>query len=230
MKKLLTTIGIVVALGAGAFAISTVLPASAQNPPTSSSDSSSSGSGACVAPGRGQVVQKALDGLVQNGTITQDQENAVIQSLKDAAKSAKQGNGDGGGRAALRPRARIAGGMVKVAADKIGVQPQDLVAARRNGQSVADVANSKGVNPSDVVTAIVDAGNQKIDQALSNGTIKQDRADKDKAKLPQLADKFVNATGKAGGCGPDMGSVPGSGSGTSSGSTDSSTSSDSTSS
>jgi polyhydroxyalkanoate synthesis regulator phasin len=228
MKKLLTTIGIVVALGAGVFAVSTVLPASAQNPSTSSSSdsSSSSGSAACAAPGRGQVVKNALDGLVQKGTITQDQENAVIQSLQDAAKGAKHGNGNG--RAALRPRARIAGGMVKVAADKIGVQPQDLVTARRNGQSVADVANSKGVNPSDVVTAIVNAGDQKIDQAVSNGTINQDKADKAKAKLPQLADKFVNTAGKTGGCAPSTGSLPGSGSG--SGSTDSSTSSDSTSS
>ena len=62
-----------------------------------------------------------------------------------------------------------------MAADKIGVDPKDLIAALRNGQSIADVANSKGVNPSDVVTAIVDAGNQRIDQAVSNGHLQQDR-------------------------------------------------------
>jgi hypothetical protein len=183
MKKLLASLAIVAALGAGAFAISSVLPAGAQSsPPSTSSDAPTSHPG-----GRAAKVKNALDGLVQNGTITQDQENAVIQALKDSLTS------DGHGR--LGPRARVARGMLKVAADKIGVQPKDLIAARRNGQSIADVANSKGVQPSDVVTAIVDAGNQRIDQALSNGHLQQDRADALKAKLPQLADRVVNTKG-----------------------------------
>ena len=45
------------------------------------------------------------------------------------------------------------------------------------------------------MTAIVDAGNQRIDQALTNGHLQQDRADALKAKLPELADKVVNTKG-----------------------------------
>jgi uncharacterized protein (DUF433 family) len=183
MKKLLGSIGIVAVLGAGAFAISTVLPAGAQSAPPSTSSSSSAPNG--KANGRGAAVKSALDGLVQNGTINQDQENAVIQALKGVAKS----DGRHG------PRARIAGGMLKVAADKIGVSPKDLVQARRNGQSIADVANSKSVNPADVVSAIVTAANQRIDQAVANGHLAQDKADQLKARIPQLADKFVNTKG-----------------------------------
>ena len=196
MKKLLGSLGIVATLGAGAFAISTVLPAGAQSsPPSTSSDAPTSHSG-----GRAANAKNTLDSLVQNGTINQDQENAVIQALKDSQTS------NGHGR--LGPRARIAGGMLKVAADKIGVQPKDLVAARRNGQSIADVANSKGVQPSDVVSAIVDAGNQRIDQAVSNGHLQQERADALKAKLPQLADKAVNTKGL-----PERGARPDAGQG-----------------
>ena len=152
MKKLLGSLGIVVTLGAGAFAISTVLPAGAQSTPPAvvrrSGGSARGGHG-----GRAKAVKDALDNLVTTGVISQDQENAVIQALKDALEPTK-------GRRFGHLRARIGVGMVKVAADKIGVEPKDLIEARRNGQSIADVASSKNVNPNDVVSAIVDAGNQ----------------------------------------------------------------------
>jgi uncharacterized protein (DUF433 family) len=200
MRKVLATVGIVAVLGAGAFAISTVLPAGAQSNPSSSSSSSSS----AKSGGRAASVKSALDGLVQNKTITQDQENAVIQALKGALAGKGQG----------RLRTRVVGGMVKVAANKIGVQPKDLLQARRNGQSVADVATAHQVNPSDVVKAIVDAANQRIDQAVANGRLSQDKANTLKQMVPQLADKFVNATG-------GHGSGPGSSSSTQSSSTSS---------
>ena len=184
MKKLLGTIGIVAVLGAGAFAISTVLPAGAQSAPPSNSSSSNGKAGS-----RAAAAKNALDGLVQNGTINQDQENAVIQALKGALQS-------GGGKG-LRPRARIEAGMLKVAADKIGVAPKDLAQARRNGQSIADVATSKNVNPSDVETAIVNAIDQRIGQAVSKGHLSQDKANTLTGKVPQLVDRFVNAKGTA---------------------------------
>jgi polyhydroxyalkanoate synthesis regulator phasin len=195
MKKLVGSLAIIAALGAGAFAISTVLPAGAQSsPPSTSSSAPPAKSG-----GRGAAVKSALDGLVQNGTINQDQENAVIQALKGALAS---GNGHG------RFRHCIVGGMLKVAADKIGVQPKDLIEARRNGQSIADVANEHHVNPGDVVSAIVNAVNQRIDQAVANGRLAQDKANELKAKVPQLADRFVNTKGGMGRSsgGPDAGS------------------------
>src|SRR5262245_27243637 len=189
MKKVLGAIAIVAALGAGAFAISTVLPAGAQSSPPSTS----SGAPPAKSGGRAAAAKSARDGLVQKGTINQDQENAVIQALKGALTG--QGHG--------RIRERVVNGMLRVAADKIGVQPTDLRQARRNGQSIADVANAHQVNPTDVVNAIVAAVDQRIDQAVTNGRLSQDKANELKAKVPQLADKFVNATGRKG---PDAGS------------------------
>ena len=184
MKKLLGSIAVVAALGAGAFALSTVLPAGAQSTPPSTSSTAPPAKGG----GRAAAVKSALDGLVQNGTINQDQENAVIQAMRGAL--AGQGHGRFHGRAVR--------GMIKVAADKIGVQPKDLLQARRNGQSIADVANAHNVNPSDVVAAIVDAANQRIDQAVTSGRLSADQASALKAKVPQLADKVVNATVRMG--------------------------------
>ena len=212
MKKLLGTVGVVAALGAGAFAISTMLPAGAQTSSSSSStDGAAAAPGACPqGGGRKAAAKDALDALVQQGVINQDQESAVIDALKGAVTSG-QGKGRLGKLAGAR--ARIGRGMVQVAADKIGVDAKDLVAARRNGQSVADVATSKGVDPSDVVNAIVDAGTQRIDQAVTKSHLQQARADAMKSKLPDVATKFVNAKG-APGCepGPMSGAAPGTGS------------------
>ena len=91
MKKLIGCIGIVAALGVGAFALSTVMPAGAQSSDTQSSPPSP-------------------DGNQQP-------------------------------RWHRHPKLRIVGGMLKVSADTIGVEPKDLIEARRNGQSIADVAN-----------------------------------------------------------------------------------------
>src|SRR5262245_44557883 len=117
MKKLLGSLGIVAALGGGAFALSTVMPAGAQTSTQSSPPASSSGP--AQSGGRAKAAKDALDGLVANGTINQDQENAVIQALKGALAQGGKGHFAG-------PRARIEGGMLKVAADKIGVTPKDL--------------------------------------------------------------------------------------------------------
>ncbi len=180
MKKLIATITIVLGLGAGAFALNTVLPAGAQTAPSTPA--------ATTDPGCGHhVLKDALAGLVQNGTLTQAQSDAVVQAVQDTAKT--EGRGGAG-----HPRARIVEGAVKVAADTIGVTPQDLVQARQSGKSIADVANEHNVNPTDVVNAIVTAGNQKIDSLVTAGTITPDQASKAKARLPQMADKLVNHT------------------------------------
>jgi DNA phosphorothioation-dependent restriction protein DptG len=89
---------------------------------------------------------------------------------------------------------RVIEGMLQVSADKIGVSVDDLKAALQSGQSVADVANAHSVNPSDVVTAIVDAGTTKIDEAVASGTLTQTQADLVKSHLPDAADRFVNHT------------------------------------
>ena len=89
MKKLLGSLGIVAVLGAGAFAISTVLPAGAQSTPPSNSSSSSGRLRRRTARRAGAPRRRSTRSTAssQNGTINQDQENAVIQALKGAVTS-----------------------------------------------------------------------------------------------------------------------------------------------
>lgn len=188
MKKLLGTIGIVASLGIGAFALNTVMPASAGT--TDTLQQVAAQSGQCASR---TTVKDVLDKLVQDGTITQDQETKIADALK-AAHESNLANRPNGGRAGLRIRAIK--GALQVSADKIGVTVDDLKAAIESGQSVADVATAHNVAPADVEQAIVDAATAKIDQAVSAGKLTEERANALKARLPQLADKFVNFTPK----------------------------------
>jgi uncharacterized protein (DUF433 family) len=91
---------------------------------------------------------------------------------------------------------RLLAAALKVAADTIGISPDELRQAVRDGQTVAEVAQSKGVDPAAVVDAIVAAGNTKIDEAVASGKLEDAKAAKLKEKLPQLADRLVNHTGE----------------------------------
>ena len=197
MKKLIAAISVITALGAGAFALNAVLPASALNTAVTQTAGSSSGAPAsdpsakCEGP-RARF-KGVLDGLVQDGTIDQTQEDKIIQAFKDAAPANNPDNGRRG-KGFERGRHPVLEGMLDTAATTIGVSDADLRSALQSGKSVADVAKEHNVDPATVVTAIVDAGNTKIDEAVTNGKITQERADKMKSHLSDAATKFVNHT------------------------------------
>jgi hypothetical protein len=184
MKKLIATISIITALGVGAFALNSVLPAGAVGGSAAQATDPATACG-----GRGAKFKGVLDKLVTDGTITQAQEDAIIQAMKDAAAGDKPGRGGPRGGGA---RLKVLEGMLQVSADTIHVSVDDLKAALKSGQSVADVANAHSVSPTDVVTAIVNAGTTKIAQAVTDGKLTQAQADKLTSHLPTAADKFVN--------------------------------------
>jgi transposase-like protein len=73
---------------------------------------------------------------------------------------------------------RVLRGALAAAADAIGIDTDELVADLRAGASVADVAEEHGVDPDDVVAAIVDATNERLDAWQEE-------------ELPGLAEDFV---------------------------------------
>ena len=81
----------------------------------------------------------------------------------------------------------------KVAATTIGVKPAELRTDLKNGQSIADVASSKNVPVDNVITAVVNDASAKIDTAVTNGKLTQERADTLKSKLTDRVTKLVNA-------------------------------------
>lgn len=120
-------------------------------------------------PESGQSGQKALERLqatlqplVDNGTITTSQRDAVIKALQDARKDAPHRDGGQGGFGMKGGSLRGgAGGLgmfradLDTAAKAIGVTAEDLKASLRSGSSIADVATSKGVSVDAVIGAVV---------------------------------------------------------------------------
>ncbi|MEO7555751.1 MAG: hypothetical protein ABIV94_04005 [Acidimicrobiales bacterium] len=176
MKKLLASAAVAVALGSGAFALSTVLPAGAQSGP--------GGTSAGPGGGRGERVKGALDALVADGTITQDQEDKVIAALKDAAP---KGGGFARGTKALKE-------ATATTATTLNMTVDELKAELKAGKSVADVASDKGVPLDTLTQALTDAATTRIDQAVADGKVTADKAAELKAALPDLIDKFEHGT------------------------------------
>jgi hypothetical protein len=180
MKKLMSSIAIAAALGGGAFALNTVLPAGAQTDPGSTSSQSTPGR---TDHPRAERAKAALDKLVQDNTITQAQEDAVIDALKGAFPG-KDG----------RPERlqKLLHGALDVSAKAIGISPQVLKTELQAGKSIAEVAEAHQVPVQDVQQALVDAATAKLNEAVANGRITQERADKVIARLPALAERVVN--------------------------------------
>jgi hypothetical protein len=88
------------------------------------------------------VLKDVLDGLVADGTLTQAQADAVTGGVKDEVKD----------RRAHRRE------LVGVVADTIGVSTEDLVAALKDGKSIAQVAEAHDVTAQAVVDALVANG------------------------------------------------------------------------
>jgi hypothetical protein len=96
-------------------------------------------------------------------------------------------------RAARRERRREAlKAAAQAAADAIGVTKDELKAAVKGGQSVAELAQSKGVSVDDVKSAISKALGDRIDKAVSDGKITADQATKAKDRVAKVVDRLVN--------------------------------------
>jgi uncharacterized protein YidB (DUF937 family) len=77
-------------------------------------------------------------------------------------------------------------------ADAIGISSDDLRAALRDGQTLAEVAEANGVDPQHVVDVLVERGTERLDAAVAAGRIDQATADERKATLPDRATDLVN--------------------------------------
>lgn len=152
---------------------------------------------------RSQWMADALAPLVQDGTITQAQADAVTKALQDAKpKGGPRGDhGDHGGPGRGGPG-------LDAAATAIGITGDELRTALQGGQTIAQVAQTKGVDPQKVIDAIVAEMNAHFDEELANGEHTQAEIDQKKADAVQRATDMVNNTMPKGGPGGRGGRGP----------------------
>ncbi len=200
MRKLIASVALVTAVAVGGLAVAAVNPLNIVSAKSSGTSTTAADPGSGKAKAKSgarhiraaKLLDQALAGVVKNGTITKAQAVAVKQAIQDTAKEFRAEHKGQKGQKGAALRKSLRRGVVKTSATAIGVAPKDLVAGLKSGKSISQIAQAKGVDPKTVVTAIVTAGNSKVDAAVTAGKIDAARAAKIKQRLPELATKVVN--------------------------------------
>jgi uncharacterized protein (DUF433 family) len=132
-----------------------------------------------IAQAHGANPQDVIDALVADGTARLDRavENGVIdQTTADDRKAtlpdraAKLVSGDVEGYVRLHPRRAVA---LRTVADTIGISTEDLRAALRDGQTIAQVTEAHGTDPQDVIDALVTRSTKRITRLVNGDTARQ---------------------------------------------------------
>ena len=130
---------------------------------------------------------ETLAPLVQDGTISQEQADKVIETLIAARPEGGGPGGHGGGRG-------HGGGFGgEAAAEALGISVDELRTALRDGQTIAQVAESKGVSIDTVIAAIVAERTAKIEERVTAGDLTREEADEKLADLTERVTEQVNS-------------------------------------
>ena len=140
----------------------------------------------------GALLFAPLTSLAQDDA-TESPDAATPSQQDDDDRPGMRGWGHGPGGHGL-----MMGGGLETAADALGVTEDDLRTALRDGQSLADVAAEQGVEVQDLVDALVAAATERIDEAVQDGRIDEERAAEIKADLPERIADMVERDGPPG--------------------------------
>jgi membrane peptidoglycan carboxypeptidase len=199
MRKKLAAAGVALALAGGGAGLALVGPsiASAADSTTTTADQPATSSGDESRPDPAARQAEALKPLVDDGTITQAQADAVIAAL-DAARPEGMGPGGGG------PGGHGRGPGLEVAATALGIDADALRTEIESGKTIADVAADKGVDVQTVIDAIVADMQNHLTEAVTDGRLTQAEADARAADATEHATALVNgeAPGRPDGTGP----------------------------
>ena len=128
-----------------------------------------------------------LDEAVAAGKISPEKADQIRERIEES-----KGLGLRPGIGMRHWRMRALGGIVKSVADTLDMTPREIVQDLRQGQSLAEIAQAKGVSIDTLKSVILDAADEKLDQAVADGKLTQDQADKIMTRLTNNIDKILN--------------------------------------
>jgi membrane peptidoglycan carboxypeptidase len=188
MRKKIAAAGVALALAGGGASLALVGPsiASATDSSSASADQQATDG---TRPDPSARLTEVLKPLVDAGTITQAQADAVIQALEQARPDGMDGRGGPGG---VGPGRRGPGPGLEVAATALGIDSDALRAELQSGKTIAEVASDHGVDVQTVIDAIVADLQSHLADAVTNGRMTQAEADKHAADASEHATALVN--------------------------------------
>lgn len=135
-------------------------------------------------------VKGVLDDLVKQGTITQAQEDAILDALKEKAASFE---GERGPRGFGRGFGVLRDGMDAVAG-ALGITPEQLRDELKDGKSIAEVAKAHNVDIAAVTKALTDKANERIDKAVADGHLTESQATKLRERLDDMVSRMLDGS------------------------------------
>ena len=187
-KKTVLAVAITtVALTAGSFGTAMASPKSGHA--TKTSVRSIATSVDANKPGGAEKLAALLSTLVAKGTITQAQADAVL-AAQAAAKAAHEAMKDAreAGKSIVKP---IKGELLTLISTAVGLDTATVTTRIKAGESLAAIAGAK---KDALVAALVANHNQRIDAAVTAGTVTAAQATILKSKVAAHVTKLVEAT------------------------------------
>lgn len=153
--------------------------------PTALVEQAADPAGDSARPAPGDRMRETLQSLVDEGTITAEQADAVVARLVED----RPDRGDRGDRGRPGHRGFGAGVASEALTDLLGLDAQDLHQQLRDGATLAEIATAQGIDTQAVVDELVGELSERLDQAVENGRIEQTEADE---KLADVTDRIAD--------------------------------------
>jgi polyhydroxyalkanoate synthesis regulator phasin len=138
--------------------------------------------------------------LVEDGTLTQAQADAVIEALQ--ASRPEGGRGDREPRGGRGGRGGRDGRDLGVVSETIGITAEELRTGIQAGQTIAELAAANGSSAQAVIDALVGVAQTHLDEHVAAGEMTADEAAEKLVDITERITTFVNETPEFDGRGP----------------------------
>ncbi|MFV2040195.1 MAG: hypothetical protein ACC660_08120, partial [Acidimicrobiales bacterium] len=134
-------------------------------------------------------LSEVLGGLVADGTLTQDQADAVVEAIDQARTEGRLGDrGDAKGRRGPRG---ARGGPIQVLGD-LGVDADTVRQGLADGLTIGEIADANGSSAAAVADALVEQMTERLEAAVENGRIDEADAAEKATRFEEKVDDIVN--------------------------------------
>ncbi len=147
-------------------------------------------------PERGERLRTHLQDLVDDGTLTAEQADAVVAHLAEQVPHRDRPGRLGGRQFGDRPMAAV--GRVldgEIVAELLALEPAALRELLLDGATVAELADERGVDPQTIIDRLVEDAVAHIDVSVEQGRLDDEEAAQRGAQVIERITRFVEEGG-----------------------------------